>query len=148
VTHILRNVGQAYYVFPIGELIRWIHVKNGVELVNPLHEAQEDHEFHDLFLAEVLLQSVHERVVDTLPVVEDVVLGQIQGDLDAVVQVGVSMVEHLQDHLFRHAVPLRRSRSNRNSVKAAVQIGGLEANKILQNWIELAVGPEQAVVEH
>ena len=135
-------------MFSIGEQLWWIHVKNGVELVNPLHEAHEDHEFDDLFLAEVFLQAVHERVVYTPPVVEDVVLGQIQGDLGAVVQVGVSMVEHLQDHLFRHAVLLRRSRSNRNSVLAAVQVGGLEANQILQNGIELAVGPEQAVVEH
>ena len=30
---------------------------------------------------------------------------------------------------------------------AAVQVGGLEAHQILQNGIEFAVGPEQAVVE-
>ena len=53
-------------------------------------------------------------------VVEDEVLGQVQGDLGALIEVRVPVVQHLEDHLFVHPILLRRGRARGHSVPAPV----------------------------
>ena len=109
-----------------------------------LDRARRDGQLQQLALAEVLAKFGEEGVVDRAGVVTHPALDEHHGELHAGFEVRGFGISDGGDHLFVHAVLLRRSSARGRSEVAGMEGGGLDPDQVANAGLEGAVLPECA----